>query len=138
MPTENMPSERTSGPGLDPGRPITDQASGAVSQVKAKAADLGRKAVDKIDENRGAAASGLENLATKLHDKAQSLPGGEKVTSAAHTAASSLSSTADYIRDHDLDSMVADVQKIVKNNPGPALLAAAFVGFLVGRAFSKD
>jgi hypothetical protein len=32
--------------------------------------------------------------------------------------------------------MMADVETLVKNNPGPALMAAAVVGFLVGRAFS--
>jgi hypothetical protein len=134
-----MSSEKTAnGPGLDPTSAVGDQISRSASQVKTKAAELGRMATSNIDENRGAAASGLENLATKLHGSAGSLPGGEKVASAAHSAASSLSSTADYIRDHDLGSMAEDVQRIVKNNPGPALLVAAFLGFVVGRAFSKD
>ena len=133
-----MSFEKTaSGPGFDPNG-ANDQLSRGSAQVKSKAAELGRMATSKIDENRGAAASGLESLATKLHDNAGNLPGGEKVASAAHTAASSLSSTADYIRDHDLGSMAEDVQKIVKKNPGPALLVAAFLGFVVGRAFSKD
>jgi hypothetical protein len=30
------------------------------------------------------------------------------------------------------------VQKIVKNNPGPALLTAAVLGFLVARTFSRE
>jgi hypothetical protein len=34
--------------------------------------------------------------------------------------------------------MLADVEQIVKKNPGPSLLAAVVVGFLVGRAFAHD
>jgi ElaB/YqjD/DUF883 family membrane-anchored ribosome-binding protein len=117
---------------------ITDKASDIASQVKDKAADLGRSAKDKIDENRVNAASGLENAASSLHQNAERLPGGEKVTHLAHSAADTLSSTADYVRQNDVNSMMADVEQLVKKNPGPSLVAAAFIGFLVGRAFSNN
>ena len=39
---------------------------------------------------------------------------------------------------HDMNRMMADVESLVRNNPGPALAAAAFVGFLVGRAMSNN
>lgn len=100
--------------------------------------DLGRTATDKIDEDRGAVATGLDKAASALHEKAESLPGGEKVTSLAHATADKLSSTADYIRDHDVNRMMADVETLVKRNPGRSLLAAAVIGFLVGRAFSSN
>jgi ElaB/YqjD/DUF883 family membrane-anchored ribosome-binding protein len=108
------------------------------AQAKATASGVGQMAADKIDEKRGAAAEGLDSAADTLHDKAQKLPGGEKVASAAHTAANALASTAEYVRENDLKSMMADVQKVVKNNPGPALLTAAALGFLVARTFSRD
>jgi ElaB/YqjD/DUF883 family membrane-anchored ribosome-binding protein len=116
----------------------TEKASEAASQVKDKVSDLGQTAIDKIDENRSAAASGLKSAASALHKNAENLPGGEKVTSLAHSAADNLSSTAEYVRDHDVKSMMADVEQLVKKNPGPSLLAAAVVGFLVGRAFSSN
>jgi len=34
--------------------------------------------------------------------------------------------------------MMSDVAELVKRNPGPSLLAAAAIGFLVGRAFRSD
>jgi hypothetical protein len=34
--------------------------------------------------------------------------------------------------------MMADVETLVKNNPGRSLLAAGVIGFLVGRAFSSN
>jgi len=33
---------------------------------------------------------------------------------------------------------MADVETMVKNNPGPALLIAATFGFVLGRALSRD
>ena len=112
--------------------------SEAVTQVKDKVSDVGRSAADSIDENRGAAATGLEKAASAIHHTAESLPGGEKVSRLAHAAADKLSSTAGYVREHDLTRMMADVETLVKNSPGPALLAAAAIGFLVGRAFSSN
>lgn len=117
---------------------VSEKASDAATQVKDKASDIGRTAAEKIDKNRDSAASGIETAAATLHEKAESLPGGEKVTKLAHATADKLSSTADYVREHDVNSMMQDVERLVKNNPGPALLAAAAIGFLVGRAFSND
>ena len=84
------------------------------------------------------AASGLEDAADTLHQRADQLPGGEKVTNMAHTAADKLSATADYVRENDFSSMVNDVEGIVKKNPGPALVVAGVLGFLLARAFSSD
>jgi hypothetical protein len=47
-------------------------------------------------------------------------------------------STADYVREHDVNQMMAAVQTLVKNNPGRSLLAAAVIGLLVSRAFSSN
>ena len=49
-----------------------------------------------------------------------------------------MGTAAGYVRDNDLKTMVADVQQLVKNNPGPALLGAAALGFLLARTFSRD
>jgi hypothetical protein len=105
---------------------------------KGKAAEMGQKVADTIDQNRGAAASGMESAASALREKADTLPGGEKVANAAHATANAVGVAADYVRDNDLQTMMADVQQLVKNNPGPALLTAAALGFLIARTFSRD
>ena len=105
---------------------------------KGKAAEVGQKAADMIDENRGAAAGGLESAADALREKADTLPGGERVANAAHATANAVGVAADYVRDNDVKAMLADVQRLVKNNPGVALLSAAALGFLLARTFSRD
>jgi ElaB/YqjD/DUF883 family membrane-anchored ribosome-binding protein len=114
-----------------------DQISGVASQAKDKVSGVGRAAADKIDDNRDNVAGGLETAASTLHEKAESLPGGEKVSGLAHSAADKLSTTATYVRQHDVSSMMTDAQEMVKKNPGPALLLSAVLGFLVARAFSS-
>jgi ElaB/YqjD/DUF883 family membrane-anchored ribosome-binding protein len=134
MPSQ-MPNEKHA---LDAAANLSDTISEAATAARGSVSDLGRTAAAKIDENRDAAARGLHTAATSLHNQADGLPGGEKVTSLAHSAADTLSSTADYVRDHDVSGMMADVERLVKNNPGPSLLAAAAIGFLVGRTLSHD
>jgi ElaB/YqjD/DUF883 family membrane-anchored ribosome-binding protein len=94
-------------------------------------------AAEKIDGNRDAAASGLDSAASAIRRTAGSLPGGERVSDMAHATAGKLSNTADYVRQNDINRMMSDVETVVKNNPGPALMAAAFVGFLAGRVLSR-
>lgn len=101
-------------------------------------ADMARTAAGKVNENRGAAANRLDSAASTVHGRADELPGGPKVKEFAHAAADRLSTTADYIRSHDATRVMADVEGLVKNNPGPALVVAAAFGFLIARALSRD
>ena len=117
---------------------VGGKLSETAMQVKDKLTDFGRTATSKIDENRDAAASGLQKAASALHDRAENLPGVDTVSNLAHDAANKLTATADYVREHDANRMMADVETLVKNNPGPSLLAAVVVGFLAGRAFSSN
>lgn len=116
----------------------TEKSPDAASEMKRKAAGFGRMAADRIDESRATAASGLDTAAQTFHQKPGALPGGEKVAGAAHSAAEGLASSADYIREHDVKSMMENLQRLVKNNPGPTLFGAALLGFLVARALSRD
>jgi ElaB/YqjD/DUF883 family membrane-anchored ribosome-binding protein len=117
---------------------VKEKVSEAATKAKDKASDLGRQAIDQVDAKRDQAADTLENTASALHEKAEDMPGGETVRSVAHSAAEKLESTAGYIREHDVSAMLSDVENIVRRNPGPSLLIAASIGFLVGRAFRES
>jgi ElaB/YqjD/DUF883 family membrane-anchored ribosome-binding protein len=120
------------------GTTVGNPADTTVSKVTDKMSETASHVKDTVDAKRNVAAQGLEQAASTIHDKAHSLPGGDTVTDLAHTAADKLSATAGYVRDTDVNTMMSDVETLVKNNPGPALMAAAVVGFLVGRAFSGN
>lgn len=108
------------------------------ADLKSKAAELGQAAAKRVDDTRDAAASGMDSAAASLHSHANDLPGGQRVTEIAHGAANKISATADYVRDHDLTAMFQEVKTLVKNNPAPALIGAAALGFLLAKAFSRN
>ena len=96
----------------------------------------GRTALNKIDEQRENAANKLDSAATKMHQAADA--GGQRVSSTVHSAAEGIESTADYLRQHDTKRVIADFGNLVRHYPGRALLIAAGVGFLAGRALRND
>jgi ElaB/YqjD/DUF883 family membrane-anchored ribosome-binding protein len=124
-----MANECTSGaqdPASAPGDP------GAFATLKSRAQDVGAKAAQRADQARVSAAAGLDTVASNLHEK------GEQVASAAHSAAHAVTYGADYLRANDVQTMMSDVVDVIRRNPGPALLGAAALGFLLGRALSRD
>jgi ElaB/YqjD/DUF883 family membrane-anchored ribosome-binding protein len=93
---------------------MKEQVAGKVSEIKDKVSDFGHKGAEKIDNTRQSAADTLDQSAYKL------------------------SGAAEYVRQTDLKGMAADVGEVVKRYPGPALAAAAIVGFLVAKGLSRN
>ncbi|HXN99542.1 MAG TPA: hypothetical protein VN881_10745 [Candidatus Acidoferrales bacterium] len=113
------------------------------AEVKEKVADFGRKTADNIDESRKSTAGALDQTAAKLHSGGDQLSGAahtaaDQISSVAHGTADKLQAAADYIRETDLKGMGEDLKDIVKRYPGPALAAAAVLGFIVARGFRRD
>jgi ElaB/YqjD/DUF883 family membrane-anchored ribosome-binding protein len=111
---------------------MKEQASQKAGQVKEKVADLGRKASEKIDEQRVRAASTFDSTASAINESGDRL--ASKASNAAHSTADKIRAAADYLREHDAHAMMEDVEGLVRRYPGQALAAAAVVGFLAGRA----
>jgi len=116
------------------GKELADRASEAKDSIS----DVARTATRKVDEGRTMAADRLEGVASAVQERVRELPGGQRVKELASAAADRLSTTADYMRTHDAKRMMADMETVVKNNPGPALLVAAVFGFVLGRALTRD
>lgn len=101
-----------------------DEATGTAES----ATDFGRNARATAEKVRASAARGLGTAADALH------AGGDRVAGAAHRAGDALASGAKYMRVSDTGDMVDDLMGLMRDNPGPALLCAAALGFLLGRA----
>jgi ElaB/YqjD/DUF883 family membrane-anchored ribosome-binding protein len=134
MPNENRPIGTTLADSAKaPGHEASDQAA----KAKDAMSNMARTAADRLSDTRATTADGLATAASALHKGAESLP-SNAVSGLAHSAADRLSSTADYVRRNDVNRMVADVETLVKNNPGLSLGIAAAFGFLLGRAMTRD
>ena len=108
------------------------EASGGYTTLKAKVQDVGARAAKRADRARVSAASGLDTLSSSLHKR------GDNVASAAHHAADAVHSGAEYLRAHDVETMMGDLMDTVRRNPGLALLGAAAFGLILGRALSRN
>jgi ElaB/YqjD/DUF883 family membrane-anchored ribosome-binding protein len=82
-------------------------------------------------------ARGIDSAAAKLREKADTLPGGERVSSAAYRAADVMETAADYVGERDIREMLAEMGQLVKKHPGATLLTAAAAGFLLAHALSR-
>ncbi len=98
--------------------------------------DLRRSAGERIDSTRAPIADALETTAGSVRKTASSI-GNETLQSAAERVSGALGTTAGYLRTHNMEDMVADVQCAARENPVPSMIAAAAVGFLLGRALMK-
>jgi type IV secretory pathway TrbL component len=116
---------------------IRDKATEFTSRVKDKAGQVGSNVSEKVSRQRESAAGGLDRVASTLHNKAASVPGGPKAERVAHKIASGMESTATYLRDHDFKDMGDDIVGVAKRHPTEALLSALVIGFLAGRAMKR-
>jgi ElaB/YqjD/DUF883 family membrane-anchored ribosome-binding protein len=117
---------------------LTDTAKDMAERAGEKASNLRQSAEQAVESRRQAAADGLASAAEKLHERADKLPGGEKVQGLAHGTANKLEATADYLREHDTQAMVDGVMQFVRRNPGKSLAVAAVVGYMAARAMRED
>ncbi len=108
-------------------RPLSDKAAGFSQDV-----------ADRANEARDTLSDMARTATKKVEDAVDELPSGQRMKEIASAAADRLSTTADYMRTHEARRMMAVVETVVKNNPGPALLVAAVCGFVLGRALTRD
>ena len=124
---------------VDPARSSRARTKGrdqSFTQEQSGDTDEGQvqKVMEKADAGRERAAEGMHTAAEQVREKAEQLPGGERTGEIVQKAADKMDSAAGYMREHDVNEMMTDFQQIVRDHPRESLIAAAAVGFLVGRA----
>ncbi|HEX2281235.1 MAG TPA: hypothetical protein VHG52_05670 [Thermomicrobiales bacterium] len=137
--TQGQTPRPSSGDGMDPGHvkeragQAADQARDKADQAREKAGQVAHQATDAVDARRGQASDAMDTAATQLRERGQNLPGGERTAEMASMAADKMEMTSEYVREHDVQDMMTDLEKLVRAHPTQSLVAAAAAGFLVGR-----
>jgi ElaB/YqjD/DUF883 family membrane-anchored ribosome-binding protein len=129
--TNTQDKTRNSG-GMNP-EEMKNRAGQATQQARHKASEATETAAHAVDERRGQAAEQMDSTAQQVRERGESLPGGERTTEMAEMAAEKIEATSSYVREHDVQDMMSDLETLVRNNPTQSLIAAAAAGFLVGR-----
>ena len=121
-----------------------DRAGEKLGQARDKAGELKLTLADKLEAGAeklrtrsttgtpsGMAAAGVDAGTTEVAAQPDPMAqAGEKL-------ATGMRSTADWLRNNDLESVKTNIEKEVRTNPGRSLLVAAVAGYLLGKAFRR-
>jgi ElaB/YqjD/DUF883 family membrane-anchored ribosome-binding protein len=128
-----QPSTSSAGSAIaDSATDLKDKVSDFASDARDKASELGGNTADAIDKGLHTAGDKLRATADSLRNTGTS--GSTRISDLSHTAAEKLESTARYFEEYDTRDLMNQLEQTVRRNPGPALAAAAAVGFLIGTA----
>lgn len=83
-------------------------------------------------------ASTVSAFASSVADHARDLPGAATARDAAQDAADLLAAGTDYLRTVDGGQLGRDLLRLVRDHPVPSLIVAATVGFVAGRAVTRE
>jgi len=122
--------------GTDTGRGVSDRVKSVASSVKEKASGLPAMLAD-----------GLQAGAEALRQRSgtpQTSPGSSvavtsdpTIAAVTDTLASGMQSSAEWLRDADLEKLKDGVEKQVKEHPARSLLVALGAGYLIGKALRR-
>src|SRR6187402_97453 len=94
---------------------IKSRVNELAGSVKEQAGQAGRVVSEKIGQTRESAAEGLNEVASVMHDNAESLPGG--ASRLTHGIANKVGSAAEYLRESDFSKMGKDATSICRRYP---------------------
>ena len=126
---------------------LTASLADATERAEEKASDMfrtGRTATaNALDTAADKITAGGDRVASASHAfgdrvSAASHTAGDRIAAASHTASDRLGSAASYVRVNNGKDMVGDIESLIKAHPGKFLIGAVVLGFLAGRAFSRD
>jgi len=115
---------------------FTDRVKNVGSSIKDKASNIPAIIADGLEaganalrQNRTAGASTESGSVALTTDSS--------ISAVTDTLATGMQSSAEWLRDADLDKIKAGVEKQVKEHPARSLLVALGAGYLIGKAFRR-
>jgi hypothetical protein len=124
--------------GAGSGGSVKDRVKGVASSVKGKASAIPSMIADGLE-------AGAEALRQRKTSTSVATTGGSSATVAddssiaavTDTLASGMQSSAEWLRDADMDKLKQGVEKQVKEHPARSLLVALGAGYLIGKALRR-
>jgi len=119
---------------------ISGRVKSVASSVKQKASTLPAMLADGLE----AGAEKLRQQRLSVSAESAATPGSSvtvandsSITAVTDTLASGMQSSAEWLRDADLDKLKSGVEKQVKEHPARSLLVALGAGYLIGKALRR-
>jgi len=105
-------------------------ASQIVDEARAKAAEVGDAAANKVDSAMTATGEQMSTLAQTVREKAPEGKAGE----VASKAADALDRGGEYLQTADLQMVRGDLERVIREHPIESLLVGVGIGYLVARS----
>jgi hypothetical protein len=115
---------------------ITNKLKSVGSSVKDKAAGIPGMLADGLEAGAKALRR-REPVAAGTDGTSVAVPNDSSIAAVTDTLASGMQSSADWIRDADIEKLKAGVERQVKEHPARSLLIALGAGYLIGKALRK-
>jgi hypothetical protein len=130
---------------------VGDRARDVASTAKDRVSEVGSTVRERAGQAKNSLADALEAGAERLRNRggSQQLAGstgysdasvgsdGGSVADLGQRVAGGLQTSADWLREADIDGLRQGVERQVKDNPGRTLLIAVGLGYLLGKAFRR-
>jgi ElaB/YqjD/DUF883 family membrane-anchored ribosome-binding protein len=128
---------------------IADRAKNLAGDAQERLSDVGSTVRDRAGNVKNSLADALEAGADRLRNRGgQQLAGSagfadgsvstdNRVAEIGNRVAGGLQTSADWLREADIDGLRQGVEKQVRENPGRTLLIAVGLGYLLGKALRR-
>jgi hypothetical protein len=115
---------------------VSNRVKNVASSVKGRAAAIPSMLADGLEA--GAEVLRQRRTSTSGADgSALAITNDPNIAAVTDTLASGMQSSADWLRDADLDKLKQGVEKQVKEHPARTLLVALGAGYLIGKALRR-
>ena len=119
------------------GRGVSGRVRGVASSVKNKASGLPAMLADGLQAGAEALRQRRAASGTEVAGSSVAISNDPTIAAVTDTLASGMQSSADWLRDADIDKLKEGVEKQVKEHPARTLLVALGAGYLIGKAFRR-
>lgn len=119
---------------------VNDQSGfgkSVVSSVREKASNLPAMIADGLEAGAQALRKQRPSTAVVSDGSSVAVTSDASIDAVTDTLATGMQSSADWIRDADLDKLKSGVEKQVKEHPARSLLVALGAGYLIGKVLRR-
>jgi hypothetical protein len=121
----------------DSDRGVGSRVKSVASSVKDKASGIPAMLADGLQAGAEALRQRRPSTETSAGGSSVAITSDPSIAAVTDTLASGMQSSADWLRDADLDKLKEGVEKQVKEHPARSLLVALGAGYLIGKALRR-
>jgi hypothetical protein len=118
-------------------RGVKDRVKSVASSVREKASGLPAMLADGLQAGAQALRQRTASTETSAAGSSVAITSDPSIAAVTDTLASGMQSSADWLRDADIDKLKEGVEKQVKEHPARSLLVALGAGYLIGKALRR-